>query len=95
MCSQGHSPRFHSEVLESLFCLCPLGFATWSGRCASVCLAWKLTAWFSMFDVLMLGCIPVIISDGIQVPFEEELDYRKFAVKVREMNMNMQRAVDM
>jgi len=30
----------------------------------------------------MLGCIPVIIADGIELPFEAQLDYSKFTVKV-------------
>lgn len=52
--NDGSTPTYHVELLRAKFCLCPLGFATWSGR---------------MFDVIMMGCIPVIISDNIQVLF--------------------------
>lgn len=31
----------------------------------------------------MLGCIPVIIADNIELPFESVIDYRSFTVKVR------------
>ena len=32
----------------------------------------------------MMGCIPVIIADNIELPFEQFLDYRSFTVKIAE-----------
>lgn len=64
---EGGSANYHMELTQSVFCLAPLGFASWSGR---------------MFDSIMMGCIPVIISDGLVAPYEDLLDYRTFAIKV-------------
>lgn len=44
------------------------GFAPWSPR---------------IYEAVMTGCIPVIISDHIRLPFDDILDWRKFSVKVR------------
>ena len=35
-----------------------------------------------LFEAALLGCIPVIISDEIVLPFESALDYSSFSVKV-------------
>ncbi|XP_022638804.1 probable arabinosyltransferase ARAD1 isoform X2 [Vigna radiata var. radiata] len=35
-----------------------------------------------LFDAIVSLCIPVIVSDSIELPFEDTLDYRKFAVFV-------------
>ena len=48
------------------------GFAPWSRR---------------FFDSVALGCIPVVIADNIELPFEEFIDYRKFTVKVMESDI--------
>ena len=37
---------------------------------------------FRLFESILLGCIPVIIADNIELPFENQLDYRSFSVKV-------------
>lgn len=68
----GESDSYIEEVKHSVFCLCPRGYAVWSRR---------------LFDASMLGCIPVIIADGIELPFEEILDYSKFSVKILEADI--------
>jgi putative beta-1,4-xylosyltransferase IRX10 len=70
---EGPSKNYLEEVKSSLFCLCPRGFAPWSRR---------------FFDSVALGCIPVIIADNIELPFEEFIDYRKFTVKVMESDIS-------
>ncbi|ESW29763.1 hypothetical protein PHAVU_002G097200 [Phaseolus vulgaris] len=35
-----------------------------------------------LFDAIVSLCIPVIVSDSIELPFEDTIDYRKFAVFV-------------
>lgn len=35
-----------------------------------------------LFDAIVSLCIPVIISDGIELPFEDTIDYKKIAVFV-------------
>ncbi|KAG8055031.1 hypothetical protein GUJ93_ZPchr0001g30206 [Zizania palustris] len=47
---------------KSLFCLSPAGDTPSSAR---------------LFDAIVSGCIPVIISDELELPFEGILDYRK------------------
>ncbi|XWS65076.1 hypothetical protein CRYUN_Cryun05aG0059700 [Craigia yunnanensis] len=46
----------------SVFCLCPAGDTPSSAR---------------LFDAIVSGCIPVIISDELEIPFEGILDYGK------------------
>jgi hypothetical protein len=69
---EGSSQDYVKELERSVFCLCPTGYATWSRR---------------LFDSVMMGCIPVIIADNIELPFEKFLDYRKFSVKVLEKDV--------
>lgn len=45
-----------------MFCLCPAGDTPSSAR---------------LFDAIVSGCIPVIVSDELELPFEGILDYRK------------------
>jgi hypothetical protein len=35
-----------------------------------------------LFDAIVSGCIPVIVSDELELPFEGILDYRKIALFV-------------
>jgi len=35
-----------------------------------------------LFDAIVSLCIPVIVSDNIELPFEDTIDYRKIAVFV-------------
>ena len=50
------------SVIRSVFCLSPAGDTPSSAR---------------LFDAIVSGCIPVIISDELELPFEGILDYRK------------------
>ncbi|KAG6402898.1 hypothetical protein SASPL_135112 [Salvia splendens] len=52
---------------KSIFCLNPAGDTPSSAR---------------LFDAIVSGCIPVIVSDELEFPFEGILDYRKVAVFV-------------
>ncbi|XP_059667393.1 probable arabinosyltransferase ARAD1 [Cornus florida] len=52
---------------KSTFCLNPAGDTPSSAR---------------LFDAIVSGCIPVIISDELELPFEGILDYRKIALFV-------------
>jgi hypothetical protein len=66
---EGKSSKYVDTMSRSLFCLCPLGFAVWSPR---------------IYESVIMGCIPVIIGDGIRLPFDWELDWRDFSVKIPE-----------
>ncbi|KAJ6804787.1 putative arabinosyltransferase ARAD1 [Iris pallida] len=52
---------------RSIFCLSPAGDTPSSAR---------------LFDAIVSGCIPVIVSDELELPFEGILDYRKIALFV-------------
>ncbi|XP_057849591.2 uncharacterized protein LOC131060391 isoform X2 [Cryptomeria japonica] len=62
------SPNYYEELGSSLFCGVFPGDG-WSGR---------------MEDSILHGCIPVIIQDGIQLPYENMLNYDSFAVRIAE-----------
>lgn len=52
---------------KSIFCLSPAGDTPSSAR---------------LFDAIVSGCIPVIVSDELELPFEGILDYRKISLFV-------------
>ncbi|KAH9607624.1 hypothetical protein KSS87_014134 [Heliosperma pusillum] len=60
---------YQSEIARSIFCLCPLGWAPWSPR---------------LVESVALGCIPVIIADGIQLPYEEVIPWAEISLVVAE-----------
>ncbi|EIE25250.1 hypothetical protein COCSUDRAFT_40557 [Coccomyxa subellipsoidea C-169] len=65
---RGGYTQYMADFGRSTFCLAATG-AGWGVRL-------KLA--------LMHGCIPVIIADNVQMPFEDVLPYQDFAVHVRE-----------
>ncbi|GAB2285082.1 Probable glucuronoxylan glucuronosyltransferase irx7 [Dionaea muscipula] len=60
---------YQSEMARSMFCLCPLGWAPWSPR---------------LVESVALGCVPVIIADGIQLPFAEKIRWPEISLTVAE-----------
>ncbi|KAF2535457.1 hypothetical protein F2Q68_00022614 [Brassica cretica] len=64
---EGGKLAAQAGMRRSLFCLCPAGDTPSSAR---------------LFDAIVSGCIPVIVSDELELPFEGILDYRKVAVIV-------------
>ncbi|XP_058080092.1 probable arabinosyltransferase ARAD1 [Magnolia sinica] len=67
--SAGEAGREASQkgMHKSIFCLSPAGDTPSSAR---------------LFDAIVSGCIPVIVSDELELPFEGILDYRKMALFV-------------
>eukprot|EP00262_Sarcandra_glabra_P009978 TRINITY_DN24820_c0_g1_i1.p1 TRINITY_DN24820_c0_g1~~TRINITY_DN24820_c0_g1_i1.p1 ORF type:complete len:263 (-),score=43.68 TRINITY_DN24820_c0_g1_i1:154-876(-) len=65
----GESGREAAQIgmRKSIFCLNPAGDTPSSAR---------------LFDAIVSGCIPVIVSDELELPFEGILDYRKIALFV-------------
>eukprot|EP00039_Didymoeca_costata_P019384 m.337322 g.337322 ORF g.337322 m.337322 type:complete len:550 (+) comp18101_c0_seq1:164-1813(+) len=70
---QGASPNYIEEMQSSVFCLAPLGYALWN---------------FRLYESVLLGCIPVIIADNIELPYESVIDYRQFTVKILETQVS-------
>ncbi|KAL2329247.1 hypothetical protein Fmac_022674 [Flemingia macrophylla] len=62
---EGGKEAAQRGMRKSLFCLSPAGDTPSSAR---------------LFDAIVSGCIPVIISDELELPFEGILDYRKIAL---------------
>ncbi|XP_057456080.1 probable glucuronoxylan glucuronosyltransferase IRX7 [Lotus japonicus] len=60
---------YQSEIARSVFCLCPLGWAPWSPR---------------LVESVALGCVPVIIADGIRLPFPSAVRWADISVTVAE-----------
>ncbi|CAI9100042.1 OLC1v1036962C3 [Oldenlandia corymbosa var. corymbosa] len=60
--------HYHQELASSIFCGVMPGDG-WSGR---------------MEDSIYQGCIPVVIQDGIYLPYENVLNYESFAVRIKE-----------
>ncbi|CAE7442355.1 unnamed protein product [Symbiodinium sp. CCMP2592] len=56
----------HEAYGDSRFCFVPRGKSGWSLR---------------FFEVIFAGCIPVMISDKWELPFEDFLDVTRFVIK--------------
>ncbi|KAB2050566.1 hypothetical protein ES319_A13G255000v1 [Gossypium barbadense] len=63
---------YQSEIVRSVFCLCPLGWAPWSPR---------------LVEFVALGCVPVIIADGIQLPFPSAVKWSEISLTVAERDV--------
>lgn len=63
---------YQSEIARSVFCLCPLGWAPWSPR---------------FVESVVLGCVPVIIADNIQLPFPSAIDWPKISLTIPEKDV--------
>ncbi|KAF5187246.1 Exostosin-like, partial [Thalictrum thalictroides] len=64
---------YQSEIRRSVFCLCPLGWAPWSPR---------------IVESVALGCVPVIIADGIKLPYSETIQWSKISITVAEKDVS-------
>lgn len=63
---------YQSEIARSVFCLCPLGWAPWSPR---------------LVESVALGCVPVIIADGIRLPFPDSVPWPEISLTVGEKDV--------
>ncbi|KAJ7949874.1 Exostosin family protein [Quillaja saponaria] len=64
---EGGKAAAQNGMRKAVFCLSPAGDTPSSAR---------------LFDAIVSGCIPVIVSDELELPFEGILDYRKIALFV-------------
>ncbi|KAG8387598.1 hypothetical protein BUALT_Bualt02G0037900 [Buddleja alternifolia] len=64
---------YQSEIVRSTFCLCPLGWAPWSPR---------------LVESVALGCVPVIIADGIRLPFSSAVPWADISLTVAENDVD-------
>lgn len=78
----GHNKRFYikrkrfegyqTEILRSVFCLCPLGWAPWSPR---------------IVESVALGCVPVIIADNVALPYPDVVPWANISLTVPERDV--------
>nr|XP_043611260.1 probable glucuronoxylan glucuronosyltransferase IRX7 [Erigeron canadensis] len=61
-----------NEMAKSVFCLCPLGWAPWSPR---------------LVEAVALGCVPVVIADGIRMPLESAIPWPEISITVVEKDI--------
>ena len=66
--------RYSQDLASSDFCIVPPGGDGWSSR---------------VDDSVRHGCIPVIIMDNVQMPFESVLNYSAFAIRVAEKDVEL------
>ncbi|KAG6438346.1 hypothetical protein SASPL_103286 [Salvia splendens] len=64
---------YQSEIARAKFCLCPLGWAPWSPR---------------LVESVALGCVPVIIADGIRLPFPDAVRWADISLTVAEADVD-------
>ncbi|CAG7910645.1 unnamed protein product [Brassica rapa] len=69
---------YRSEIVRSVFCLCPLGWAPWSPR---------------LVESAVLGCVPVVIADGIKLPFSETVRWSEISLTVAEKDVKNLRKI--
>ena len=69
---------YQSEIARSVFCLCPLGWAPWSPR---------------LVESVALGCVPVIIADGIRLPFPDAVNWPGISLTVSERDVGRLEAI--
>ncbi|CAF1495408.1 unnamed protein product [Rotaria magnacalcarata] len=70
----GHVPmqEYLESIMSSVFFLCPEGYSPWSPR---------------IYEAINLGSIPLILADGIVLPFERFIPWRSFSLKLNVSNV--------
>ncbi len=69
----GFVPDYHSLLGQSIFCLAPRGITPWT---------------IHLYVSILVGCIPIIISDHFILPYANLLDYNKFSIRWPEKNFD-------
>ncbi|CAD7945510.1 unnamed protein product [Amoebophrya sp. A120] len=69
----GFTDDFFERMGASHFCLVPHGNTSWTNH---------------LYNAFFAGCIPVILSDNMEVPFEDLLDWKTFSVKWNQENIS-------
>ncbi|KAJ6875981.1 hypothetical protein NC652_035374 [Populus alba x Populus x berolinensis] len=70
--STEHPTTYCEEMQRAVFCLCPLDWAPWSPR---------------LVEVVIFGCIPIIIVDDIVLPFADAISWEEIGVFIDEKDV--------
>lgn len=70
--AQAEMSKFINTSALSKFLLCPRGYGLNS---------------FRLYEAFQLGCVPVVITDELFLPWEEELDWSEFAIIIKQNNI--------
>ena len=62
----GRTPEYAKLLTDARFCLVPRGLSPWTLR---------------TYETFFAGCVPVIISDAVRLPFQEFVDYSRVSIK--------------
>ena len=70
----GHVPMndYLESMFSSIFSICPEGYSPWTPR---------------IYEAMNLESIPLIIADGIVLPFERFIPWRSFSLKLNNTNV--------
>eukprot|EP00238_Polyblepharides_amylifera_P002594 CAMPEP_0196575454 /NCGR_PEP_ID=MMETSP1081-20130531/4928_1 /TAXON_ID=36882 /ORGANISM="Pyramimonas amylifera, Strain CCMP720" /LENGTH=504 /DNA_ID=CAMNT_0041893761 /DNA_START=149 /DNA_END=1663 /DNA_ORIENTATION=- len=60
------TPKYFEYMGDSQFCFAPRGQSSWTLR---------------FYESFFAGCIPVILADSIELPFQDVIDYSKVTIK--------------
>ncbi|MCJ1297017.1 hypothetical protein MMC34_008586, partial [Xylographa carneopallida] len=63
----GHTPDYAQYVATSVLLLCPEGLSPWSPR---------------IYDGVFLGAVPLLMADGMELPFERVLHTNEFVARL-------------
>lgn len=62
----GFIEDYHELVGLSIFCLAPRGITPWT---------------IHLYVAMIAGCIPVILSDDFELPFQDIIDWQSFSIR--------------
>lgn len=58
--------QYFEHLRNAKFCLAPRGESSWTLR---------------FYEAFFMECVPVVLSDQVELPFQNILDYREFSIK--------------
>mmetsp|Transcript_5369 Transcript_5369/g.20278 ORF Transcript_5369/g.20278 Transcript_5369/m.20278 type:complete len:528 (+) Transcript_5369:180-1763(+) len=70
----GFTDDYFERMGLSHFCLVPMGTSSWTNH---------------LYEAFFAGCIPVILSDGFEVPYADVIDWPSLSIKWPMLNVGM------
>ena len=76
----GFTDDFFERMGAAHFCLVPHGNSSWTNH---------------LYNAFFAGCVPLLLSDNFEVPFEDVLDWTKFSMKWSQANITAELMTDL